>query len=71
MSSNPGVMGGLVARGLVADDSPKDLLNPMLGVPGGLVADGEAAGAADGPGAVPELNSSHRGHFRFVSGNEC
>lgn len=32
---------------------------------GGLVADGVAA-----MGGAPELNSAHRGHFRFVSKHE-
>jgi hypothetical protein len=35
---------------------------PLLSPPGGLVADGVSGG-----GALGELNSAQRGHFRFVS----
>lgn len=46
------------------------LLNPRLGrlvaEGGGLVARPEEEGVA-GTGAVPLLNSAHRGHLRFVS----
>jgi len=64
-------MGGLVARGDgTAAGKPNEevegpRLNPRLGkfgvAGGGLVADVEGVA-----GAVPLLNSAHRGHFRFV-----
>lgn len=68
-SSYAVVIGGLVARGLEAVGSANEgpRLNPRFdwdGVAGGLVAGEAAEGIA---GAVPELNSSQRGHFRFVS----
>ena len=67
-------MGGLVAKGdgtaagnpNAALEGPR--LKPRLGrfavVEGGLVAEPDCAGA------VPLLNSAHRGHFRFVSINK-
>jgi hypothetical protein len=68
-------MGGLVASGEgTATGNPNEdvdgpRLNPRLGkfgvVGGGLVADVEGA-----EGAVPLLNSAHRGHFRFVSAHQ-
>jgi hypothetical protein len=65
-------MGGLVARGDgTATGKPNEeadgpRLNPRLGkfgvAGGGLVAEAEEVA-----GAVPLLNSAHRGHLRFVS----
>jgi hypothetical protein len=70
-------MGGLVARGDgTAAGNPKAVfagprLKPRFGklalVGGGLIADPDAGGAM---GAVPLLNSAHRGHFRLVSENQ-
>lgn len=75
-SSSMADMGGLVARGDgTAAGNPKEVfvgprLNPRFGklvlVGGGLVAEPDTAGAI---GAVPLLNSAHRGHFRLVSGS--
>lgn len=68
-------MGGLVARGEgTAAGKPKDVvdgprLKPRLGRlgvgGGGLEAEGVAG--VEGTGAVPLLNSAHRGHLRLVS----
>jgi len=63
-------MGGLVARGDGTAGKPNEdvegpRLKPRLGkfgvVGGGLVADVEEV-----EGAVPLLNSAHRGHLRLV-----
>ena len=70
-SSSTADIGGLVAKGDgTAAGNPKDetggpRLNPRLATRGGgLAAEEEGRGVA---GAVPLLNSAHRGHFRFVS----
>jgi hypothetical protein len=67
-------MGGLVARGDGTAGKPNEAvegprLKPRLGklgvVGGGLVADVEVEGA------VPLLNSAHRGHLRLVSADHA
>jgi len=70
-SSSIADTGGLVANGEgTATGKPKagfegPRLNPRLGIliAGGLVAEPEGTSDA---GAVPLLNSAHRGHLRFV-----
>jgi hypothetical protein len=71
VSSTMPDMGGLVARGDGTAGKPNEevegpRLKPRLGkfgvAGGGLVADVEGVA-----GAVPLLNSAHRGHLRFVS----
>lgn len=67
-SSSIADMGGLVASGEgTAVGCPKTLEGPRLNPKLGRLAGGCGLETDGVVGAVPLLNSAHRGHLRFVS----